>query len=263
MASWPRWSTAGRLRCATGAQLVDGSVAIWLPNSPAFVAAFLATLRLGAIATPLGILLKPREVRARLEIAQPAVLVTTPALARELGDVAPQVLAVDPDERRGGTRAPNRTGRAHRRRRRGPGLHVGNGRRRKGRRADPSGPRLERAVPRRRPRDERRRRSIGGGAVVARARDERRHERDPAQRRRDRTDGSIRCRGGVRPHQTDAGERRHGRAADVRGAGSRIPAGRRGAAAALRDGRRRRVDRRNWRAPSRRPSDARCATATA
>jgi long-chain acyl-CoA synthetase len=75
---------------------VDASVALWLPNSPAFVAAFLATLRLGAIAAPLGILLKPREVRARLEIARPAVLVTTPALARELGDVAAPVLAVDP-----------------------------------------------------------------------------------------------------------------------------------------------------------------------
>jgi long-chain acyl-CoA synthetase len=74
----------------------DGRVALWLPNSPTFVAAFLATLRLGAIATPLGILLRPREIRARLEIAQPAVLVTTPALARDLGDVAAQVLAVDP-----------------------------------------------------------------------------------------------------------------------------------------------------------------------
>jgi acyl-coenzyme A synthetase/AMP-(fatty) acid ligase len=27
-------------------------VAIWLPNSPAFVAAFVATLRLGAVAAP-------------------------------------------------------------------------------------------------------------------------------------------------------------------------------------------------------------------
>jgi long-chain acyl-CoA synthetase len=86
------WAAALRGRGADR----DGSVAIWLPNSPSFVAAFLATLRLGAIATPLGILLKPREVRARLEIAQPAVVITTPALARELGEVAPQVLAVDP-----------------------------------------------------------------------------------------------------------------------------------------------------------------------
>src|SRR4029079_6584052 len=78
----------------------------WLPNSPAFVAAFLATLRLGAIAAPLGVLLKPREVRARLEIAQPSVLVTTPALARDLGDVAPRVMSVEPTsvEVQGGSR---------------------------------------------------------------------------------------------------------------------------------------------------------------
>ena len=37
-------------------------VAIWLPNSPAFIAAFVATLRLGAVAAPLGVLLTPREV---------------------------------------------------------------------------------------------------------------------------------------------------------------------------------------------------------
>jgi len=85
---------------------VGGTVAFWLPNSPAFVAAFLATLRLGAIAAPLGVLLKPREVRARLEIAQPSVLVTTPALARDLGDVAPRVMAVEPTsvEVQGGSR---------------------------------------------------------------------------------------------------------------------------------------------------------------
>jgi len=45
-------------------------VAIWLPNSPAFVAAFLATLRTGAIAAPFGVLLTAREVRLRLEIAR-------------------------------------------------------------------------------------------------------------------------------------------------------------------------------------------------
>jgi long-chain acyl-CoA synthetase len=80
---------------ARGARRGD-SVAIWLPNSPAFVAAFLATLRLGAVAAPLGILLKPREIRARLAVARPAVLVTTEALARELGDVDASVLAVTP-----------------------------------------------------------------------------------------------------------------------------------------------------------------------
>ena len=85
---------AGTLR---GAGAAPGRcVAIWLPNSPAFVGAFVASLRLGAVAAPLGILLKPREVRHRLAVAGAAVLVTTPALAGDLGDVGISVLAVDP-----------------------------------------------------------------------------------------------------------------------------------------------------------------------
>jgi long-chain acyl-CoA synthetase len=71
-------------------------VTIWLPNSPAFVAAFVATLRLGAVAAPLGVLLKPREVRHRLDVAGAAVLVTTHALAGDLGDLGISVLAVEP-----------------------------------------------------------------------------------------------------------------------------------------------------------------------
>jgi long-chain acyl-CoA synthetase len=86
------WATALRERGAGP----DRCVALWLPNSPAFVAAFLATLRLGATVAPLGVLLKAPEVRARLALARPAVLVTTPALARELGDDGTAVLAVDP-----------------------------------------------------------------------------------------------------------------------------------------------------------------------
>jgi long-chain acyl-CoA synthetase len=74
---------------------VGQSVAIWLPNTPAFVAAFLATLRLGGVAAPMGALLKAREVLPRLAIVQPAVLVTTHARAHELGDVGVNVLAVD------------------------------------------------------------------------------------------------------------------------------------------------------------------------
>jgi long-chain acyl-CoA synthetase len=72
------------------------SVAIWLPNSPAFVAAFVATLRVGAIAAPLGVLLTPREVKDRLDVADAPVLVTTPALAATLGDVGARVFTVDP-----------------------------------------------------------------------------------------------------------------------------------------------------------------------
>ena len=86
------WATALRQRGAGPGR----SVALWLPNSPAFVAAFLATLRLGAIAAPLGVLLKAPEVRARLAIAQPAVLVTTHAFARVLAGDGTSILAVDP-----------------------------------------------------------------------------------------------------------------------------------------------------------------------
>jgi long-chain acyl-CoA synthetase len=70
-------------------------VAIWLPNSPAFVAAFLATLRTGAIAAPLGLLLAAREVRVRLQVAAADLLITTPALAEQLGDIETDVLAVE------------------------------------------------------------------------------------------------------------------------------------------------------------------------
>ena len=70
------------------------SVAIWLPNSPAFVEAFFAVLRLGATVAPLGALLRPREVRERLQIADPTVLVTTAALADALGAANASVLVV-------------------------------------------------------------------------------------------------------------------------------------------------------------------------
>jgi long-chain acyl-CoA synthetase len=72
------------------------SVAIWLPNSPAFVAAFFAALRLGATVAPFGVLLRPREVQERLQIADPAVLVTTAALGDALGARDVEVLVVEP-----------------------------------------------------------------------------------------------------------------------------------------------------------------------
>ena len=71
-------------------------VGLWLPNSPEFVAAFLATLRTGAVAAPLGVLLAPPEVRARLAIAAADVLVTTRVLAQHLGDLGNiRVLSVE------------------------------------------------------------------------------------------------------------------------------------------------------------------------
>jgi long-chain acyl-CoA synthetase len=72
------------------------SVAIWLPNSPAFVEAFFAALRLGAVVAPLGVLLRPREVRERLLIVDPSVLVTTAALGDTLGETNVSVLTVEP-----------------------------------------------------------------------------------------------------------------------------------------------------------------------
>lgn len=72
-----------------------GLVTLWLPNSPDFVAAYFATLRLGGVAVPLGVLLRPREVRQRLELAPPIAVVTTPTLAEALGDCGVDVLSTD------------------------------------------------------------------------------------------------------------------------------------------------------------------------
>jgi long-chain acyl-CoA synthetase len=60
---------AGALRDA-GVRVGD-RVAIKLPNSPAYVAAYLGVLRLGAVAVPLNVLLAPPEVEARLRVASP------------------------------------------------------------------------------------------------------------------------------------------------------------------------------------------------
>jgi long-chain acyl-CoA synthetase len=50
-------------------------VALLLPNGPTFAAAFLATLRLGAVAVPLNVLLAKPEVEARLTISGATLLV--------------------------------------------------------------------------------------------------------------------------------------------------------------------------------------------
>jgi long-chain acyl-CoA synthetase len=71
-------------------------VALLLPNSPAFVAAYFATLRLGGAVAPLGILLRPGEIQQRLELVSPAVLVTTPGLAVGLQQTTTDVLVADP-----------------------------------------------------------------------------------------------------------------------------------------------------------------------
>jgi long-chain acyl-CoA synthetase len=53
-------------------------VAIELPNTPEYVAAYFGILRLGALAVPLNILLAEPEVQARLEAATPKVFVDAP-----------------------------------------------------------------------------------------------------------------------------------------------------------------------------------------
>jgi long-chain acyl-CoA synthetase len=54
-------------------------VAIRLPNGPAFVAAWFATLRIGAIAVPLHVLLAPPEVDARVAVVRPSAFLSDEA----------------------------------------------------------------------------------------------------------------------------------------------------------------------------------------
>lgn len=70
-------------------------VALWLPNSPAFVAAYFATLRLGGTVAPLGVLLRATEVGKRLALVRPSLLVATPPLAGQLKDTATDTLVTD------------------------------------------------------------------------------------------------------------------------------------------------------------------------
>jgi long-chain acyl-CoA synthetase len=64
---------AGELRAA-GVTAGD-RVALRLPNTPAFLAAYFGALRLGAIVVPLNVLLAPPEVEERVAASRPAVLV--------------------------------------------------------------------------------------------------------------------------------------------------------------------------------------------
>ena len=62
---------------AQGVEAED-RVAIKLPNTPDYVAAYFGALRLGAIAVPLNVLLAQPEIEARLEAAAPSALVDHP-----------------------------------------------------------------------------------------------------------------------------------------------------------------------------------------
>ena len=84
--------TAAALR-ARGVEAHD-RVAIKLPNTPDYVAAYFGVLRLGAIAVPLNILLAQPEIDARLEAATPKAFVDRPLP----GDGAPHVEITERDE---------------------------------------------------------------------------------------------------------------------------------------------------------------------
>ena len=84
-------SAAGALR-AHGIEAGD-RVAIKLPNTPAYVAAYFGVLRLGAIAVPLNVLLAQPEIDARLEAAMPRAYVDRPLP----GDGEPHVEIADRD----------------------------------------------------------------------------------------------------------------------------------------------------------------------
>jgi long-chain acyl-CoA synthetase len=85
---------AGALRAA-GVRAGD-RVAIKLPNTPAYVAAYLGALRLGAIAVPLNVLLAPPEVDSSLQAAEPKAYVDHPLPTD--GDLHSEIAERDEDD---------------------------------------------------------------------------------------------------------------------------------------------------------------------
>ncbi|HEY7538126.1 MAG TPA: AMP-binding protein, partial [Gaiellaceae bacterium] len=57
---------------------VGDRVAIRLPNTPAYVAAYFGALRVGAVAVPLNVLLAPPEIEARIAASNPVTIVDGP-----------------------------------------------------------------------------------------------------------------------------------------------------------------------------------------
>ena len=74
----------------------DDRVAIKLPNTPDYLAAYFGVLRLGAVAVPLNVLLAQPEVDARLEAATPRAYVDSPL--RGEGEVHVEIAERDEDD---------------------------------------------------------------------------------------------------------------------------------------------------------------------
>jgi long-chain acyl-CoA synthetase len=90
-----RAAVAARVLRARGVEAGD-RVAIKLPNTPDYLAAYMGVLRLGAIAVPLNVLLAQPEVDARLEAATPTLLVDRPL--RGEGEPRVDIAARDGDD---------------------------------------------------------------------------------------------------------------------------------------------------------------------
>jgi acyl-CoA synthetase (AMP-forming)/AMP-acid ligase II len=91
-------TAACRLLAGAGATARQ-RVVIAGPNGTDWVVAFLACLRLGAVAVPLNIRLSPLELRRQLEVCAPALILAAepvlPAIERALPAAAPRVLALE------------------------------------------------------------------------------------------------------------------------------------------------------------------------
>ena len=74
----------------------DDRVALKLPNTPDYIAAYFGILRLGAVAVPLNVLLAQPEVDTRLEAASPTAFVDSPLPAA--GDRHQEIVERDEDD---------------------------------------------------------------------------------------------------------------------------------------------------------------------
>ncbi len=79
---------AAAVELAAGGVGPGDRVAIALPNATPFVASFFGALLLGAVAVPVNVLLRPREIEERLAVASPAALVVDAERAAALGPLA-------------------------------------------------------------------------------------------------------------------------------------------------------------------------------
>jgi long-chain acyl-CoA synthetase len=71
-------------------------IALLLPNSDAFVAAYYGSLRIGAVVVPLNILLSRNEIETRLESADVRILVTDRERAGTVGEARAEIVELEP-----------------------------------------------------------------------------------------------------------------------------------------------------------------------